>query len=361
MISARGIFSIDWRLVIPVLLLIVFGLATLFAINPIFFRSQLLFVIISFFAFFFIANSNFRMFEMYSLPIYVISVILLVIVLILGIETRGAVRWIDFFGIRIQFSEIVKPLLLVSLATYLGSKETYSLKTFFTVGLFSLFVVMLIFLQPDLGTALIFAAVVVLVLLHSGFPLKWFALLLVLGIGTTPFFWQLLHDYQRQRFLTFFHPTSDPLGTSYNAVQAIVAVGSGLFFGKGLGQATQSGLRFLPERHTDFIYASLVESFGFVGGLLVLLLFAYLLYNIFSLYLSARERTHKLFIAGAFFLLLIQVFFNIGMNIGLLPVVGVTLPFLSSGGSSMLANFMLLGLLVSLRRNLRDETALEIR
>lgn len=356
-----GIFHVEWGLFIPVVVLVIFGLTTLFSINPIFFRTQLLYVVISIFAFFFFSHVNYKSLQLYAMPIYIASLVVLAFVLLMGFESRGAVRWIDIFGFRIQFSEIFKPFLMISLATYLARSKNTSLYTFFSTFLFLFPVAFLIFLQPDLGTALVYVGVCVLTLIVFGFPLLWFMGGLAVFLGSLPLLWPFLHDYQKQRLLTFLHPGNDPLGTSYNSIQAVIAVGSGSLFGKGLGQGTQSGLLFLPERQTDFIFATLSEEFGFIGGMLVIFAFAFLLYKLYRLFLDVDDPFRKIFTACAFSLFLLQFFVNVGMNIGIIPIVGVTLPFVSYGGSSLLSNFILLGFLSSFRIHSRNKDILEIR
>lgn len=282
-------------------------------------------------------------------------------VLILGIESRGAVRWIEILGIRIQFSEILKPFLAVSFSTFLAGVKQKSFKEFALSGLLLLPVAFLITVQPDLGNAIIYMLVALLTLVIFGFPLVWFVGGGVLAAVCMPFFWKFLHDYQRQRILTFINPTSDPLGTSYNAIQSMIAVGSGGIFGKGIGEGTQSGLLFLPEKHTDFIFATLSESFGLLGGIILFVAFGFLFFRIITIYHNSEDLYYKTFCILAFSLFLVQFFVNIGMNIGIVPVVGVTLPFVSYGGSSILSNFILLGLLSSLSTNLHRRDTLEIR
>lgn len=359
--NREGFFAIDWSLLIPAGILLIMGLTTLFSINPSFFTSQLIFAILSILAFLLFSHINYKILEVYAVPIYITSLIVLAFVLLLGFESRGAVRWIDIFGFRIQFSEILKPFLIISLASFLGNRKSSSLNTLILSILLLLPIAFFIYLQPDLGNALIYAGATFLTLLVFGFPLLWFGCgILVLAL-LSPIFWQFLHSCQKQRILTFLNPTSDPLGTSYNAIQALIAVGSGSLLGKGLGQGTQSILRFLPERHTDFIFATLAESFGLIGGLLVILTFAFLLYRIFVLFQNCDDKFRKTFSACSFFLLLIQFFINIAMNIGLTPIVGITLPFVSYGGSSVLSSFIILGILSSFSSSIRNKDTLEIR
>lgn len=357
----RGNFlNIQWTLLTPIIILVILGLTTLFSINFSLFKTQLIFFIVSLFAYVFFCNVDYKILKSYSIQIYILSIIVLSFVLILGIESRGATRWIDIFGLRIQFSEFLKPFLAFSISSFLSSKNA-SFKTFvFGVSLI-IPIVFLILIQPDLGNALIYAIVSFLTFIIFGFSFFFFFLIFLATVVSLPFFWNFMHEYQRQRILTFLNPTKDPLGASYNSIQSIVAIGSGMFFGKGLGEGTQSILRFLPERHTDFIFATFSEEFGFLGALILILIFGYLLYQLILIFQSSKEEFCKIFISCSFLLILIQLFINIGMNIGLIPVVGVTLPFVSYGGSSLLSNFILLGLVSSIKSTLRDRNVLEIR
>lgn len=354
------LFNLDWGLLVPVLILSIFGLATLFSINIVLFRSQLIFLIISFVFFIFFSYFEYRSAQYYSLPIYIISLVLLASLLIFGSASRGAVRWIEFFGVQLQFSEILKPFLALCLASFLSNRGHDLKSLLITLG-YIVPVLFLIYKQPDLGNAIIYLIVAIFVLFIYGFPLRWFAFGFVATLLSMPVFWHFMHDYQRQRILTFIYPAADPLGVSYNAMQAIIAVGSGMFFGKGISGATQSGLRFLPERHTDFIFATLSEKFGFISTLIILLCFAFLLYRIYVIFNNSKDRFCKIFTISAFFFILIHTFINIGMNIGLLPIVGVTLPFLSYGGSSLLSNFIILGLVASIGRDYQNLDVLEIK
>ena len=359
--NKKTFLEIDWILITPVLVLLILGLVTIFSINIDLFKSQLFFSAIAIFAFFFFSRINYHAIKNYDFLIYTGSIFLLVLVLIVGIESRGSVRWFEFFGFRIQFSELIKPFLIFSFASFLSGRDNKSFKNFLLSLVLLLPIAFLIFLQPDLGNALILVIVQFLILFIFGFPIKFFLFSALLFSSMLPIFWKFLHDYQRERFLTFLSLKNDPLGTSYNAIQAIIAVGSGAFWGKGLGQGTQSVLKFLPERHTDFIFATLSEALGFIGSLLVVGAFFVLLYRIYSIYRETDDYFCKLFSISAFFLILVQFFINIGMNIGLLPIVGITLPFVSYGGSSLLSNFILLGFLSSIVKTSRNKDILEIR
>mgnify|MGYP001615155518 CR=1 FL=1 len=346
--------KIDYWLLAPVIILLSLGLTTLASINPAFFRSQLIYLVISIIIFFLITRIDYHMFKAIKKPLYFISLILLAIVLVIGIESRGAVRWLEFFGIRIQLSEIFKPLLTLAFAGFIADNNNLSLKTFFSVLILLAPVILLIHLQPDLGNALIYAIVFILTLFTLGFSLRWFTLLFLPFILFAPFLWNMLHEYQRQRVLTLLNPGNDPLGTSYNTIQALIAIGSGMFFGKGFGEGTQSGLRFLPERHTDFIFATLSEGLGFVGGLIVILAFACLFYRLYIIFKNTHSLYDRTILICCFFFFVVQFFVNIGMNLGLLPIVGVTLPFVSFGGSSLVSSFIFLAIVSSISVSLKN-------
>lgn len=357
----RNFFFFDLWLMSPVLILIIMGLITLFSLNPLYARSQFFYVLFSLLAFYLFANIDYKIFKFLKTPLYIVSLILLIIVFIIGIESRGAVRWIDIFGIRIQFSELCKPFLSLALASFLANTDNRSFRSFFIAICLLLPVMLLILLQPDLGNALIYGGVAGIVLLVFGFPYSFFLAIIFPFLLFSPFLWLRLHEYQRKRLLTFINPANDPSGASYNVIQAIIAVGAGGFIGKGLSFGTQSGLKFLPERHTDFIFASLAEALGFLGAGIVILALFFLCLRLYIIFTQTNELFEKVFIACTFCFLTIHFFVNIGMNVGLIPVVGVTLPFVSYGGSSLLTNFIFLGIVTSIYRNHRQTQVLEIR
>lgn len=357
----RGLFaSIDFGLVTPVIILVVLSLTTLASVEMAFFKNQLFFLTISVCAFLFFSQIQPKVIQMYAYPIYIISIASLLFVFILGIETRGAIRWLDIFGLRIQLSEILKPFLALSLSTFLAYRPL-SFKTFLLTFCFLLPLVFLLYLQPDLGNALVYLFATLFTLVVFGFPLIWFILAIASLFLTAPLFWNLMHEYQKQRILSFLYPTTDPLGLSYNAIQSVIAVGSGAIFGKGLAESTQSGLQFLPERHTDFIFATISEGLGLVGSILILASFGFLLFRIFLIFSNSNDNFTRLFATISFSFIFIQFFINIGMNVGLVPIIGITLPFVSYGGSSLLSSFILLGLLSSVTHLSKEKNILEIR
>lgn len=353
--------KIDYWLLAPVIILVLTGLTTLASINPLYLRNQVISLIISVIIFLLISQINISSLQALKTPFYIVSLILLLIVLIIGIESRGAMRWIEVFGIRIQFSETLKPLLSLSFAAFISDNKNPTFGTLLKSTLFLLPVVIMIYLQPDLGSAIIYAAVFFLTLIIIGFPLYWFGMISLPAILISPLFWTLLHDYQRQRILTFFQLNKDPLGTSYNSIQALIAIGSGMFTGKGIGEGTQSTLRFLPERHTDFIFATISEGMGFIGAFIIILAFLFLLYRIYGIFMNSDGIFEKSFLSCCFLFILIQFFLNAGMNIGIIPVVGVTMPFVSFGGSSLMSNFIFLAITSSISVSYKKRNVLEIK
>ncbi len=356
----KGIFYFDWGLFIPVCVLLLVNLTTLFSLNSELFKNELIYTGIGLVIYLFFSFANLNIAKLYGKQIYIVSLLLLFVVLVVGVETRGSLRWIEIFGFRMQFAELLKPFLAISLSAFLVTRKSTSFKNFVFLLFLILPIALLIFIQPDLGDALIYIIVVLLTMIFYGFPLIYFLGLLILLALLTPVGWFFLHEYQRQRVLTFIDPSRDPLGKSYNAIQSMIAVGAGMFLGKGLGQGSQSELRFLPERHTDFIFATISEQLGFIGSALIIISFIFLLYRIYRISINSNDGFLRIFSISLFFIIFTQFFVNIGMNIGVLPVVGVTLPFLSYGGSSMLTNFIIIGLLSTIGRSAKSDKVLEI-
>lgn len=354
-------FKIDFWLLTPVFVLILISLTTLASINPIYLHNQIISLAIASFIFIILIQIDAKTYINLGKPIYFISIIALLIILIIGIESRGAVRWIEAFGMRFQLSEILKPFLSIALASHIAVSKHYSFKKYLRLYILLLPVVLFIYYQPDLGNALIYVCVFILTLLVIGYPVRWLGYIMLPLILTMPFLWNFLHEYQRQRLLTFIYPSHDPLGSSYNSIQAVIAIGSGMFIGKGLGEGTQSVLRFLPERQTDFIFAALSEDMGFIGALIIIIAFTVLLYRIYHIYINSEGHYEKTFLVCAFFFIGLQYVINIGMNLKLLPIVGITLPFISFGGSSLVANAIFLAIITSISNSSQKRFVLEIK
>jgi rod shape determining protein RodA len=286
---------------------------------------------------------------------------LLLLPLFFGEATRGAVRWFHLGPVGFQPSEIIKPLFILFFANFLADRKTNFL-FFIFYFLFCIPPLFLIFKQPDLGTSLVISAVFLGILFAAKTDFKLLIVNCSLLIAGLPILWHFLQDYQKTRIISFFRPYQDPLGAGYNLIQSVIAVGSGLLFGRGLGRGTQSQLYFLPERSTDFIFASLAEELGLLGSLLLLGAYFLLLWRILTIAKEAADEQGYLIAIGAFSLFLFQVLVNVGMNLGLLPITGITLPLVSLGGSSILAMMITLGLVESVARaRKKEEEILEIK
>jgi rod shape determining protein RodA len=283
--------------------------------------------------------------------LYALGLGALVAVLVLGRTVSGARRWIGVGSFTVQPSEMFKVVFVLMAVWVLTSRlaRTSGPATLgLTLGILAIPFVLIV-KQPDLGTALVLVPVVLALLLGAGLPLRLVGGLLASGFAVMPAAWFVMKDYQRERIMVFLDPVRDPLGSAYNVIQAKIAIGSGQLLGKGVAGATQSRLSFLPERHTDFIFAVFAEMWGFVGCFLLLACYAVLLSRGFDIAASAREPVGRLVALGATALLATQILINVGMVTGLLPVVGVPLPLMSYGGSSMLTTLIAVGLLLSVR------------
>ncbi len=350
--------DIDFALFLPACFLVGIGGLILMSVSPESFPRQFLYIGFALAAFLLFSKLDFKVLLAFAPWLYVVSLSLLLITLVIGNLTRGATRWIEIGSFTLQASEIAKPLLLVFLAWFLAKSGNFRRFPFaaafvFTAGLF-------ILRQPDLGSALVVLAGFAGAVIVAGIPFSFLTASIVLFGGASPFLWNFLADYQRARILSFISPMTDPLGSGYNAIQAMIAVGSGEVFGRGLGQGTQSQLAFLPERHTDFIFAALSEELGLLGALAVILAFLLLLWRIIGLLRLAKEDFEKVFLGGAFATVFFQAAVNIGMNLGLLPITGIPLPFVSSGGSSLLAMSVILGICSSIGQGLSKRASLGI-
>jgi len=350
----------DFYLFLPALFLLGIGVAIIASVSPSRLFNYLIYIIISFIFFLFFALFDFDILFPFSPIIYIGCVLFLILPFFLGITSRGSTRWIPVGEFTIQPSELVKPFLAL-ISAWFWSKGEFTLRKliFFALAFCPVFI--LIFLQPDLGSALVTLSMFSGMVVVSGLDFKKILIFFLLGLSILPFFWFSLKDYQRLRIIHFINPYSDPLGEGYNLIQSKIAVGSGGIFGRGLGRGTQSHLFFLPERHTDFIFASLSEELGFLGSSLVL--FLYLLFFLRILKIAAKVKEKRLYFLSMsiLFYLSFQAIVNLGMNIGILPITGVTLPFVSYGGSSLLSNMISLGLLQAVYQRAEEEKIIEIR
>lgn len=340
-------------ILLPTLLLNLFSFFNLLGIKKELVFNELVFLGIALGFFFLAKKIKLHFFRENAKFFYWLFVALLIATYIIGAEIRGSRRWIDFYFFNFQPSEFFKIFFVIFFADFFSrlKKNLDNLSTFLKSLLYFLLPTFIIFKQPDLGNALVYVAIYLTILLFSEVPKRYILTLTLICVLILPAGWLFLHDYQKDRLTSFINPEANQRGTSYNMTQAIITTGSGKFLGKGLGFGTQSKLFFLPENHTDFAFSSLVEQFGFVGGFVVIVLYIYvfilfvkraLLYvkhtdeeNLFSFY----------FIVGFFAFFMFQTLVNIGMNLGMFPIVGIALPFISYGGSSLVSLLFAFGLI----------------
>lgn len=344
---------VNWNILFPSILLFFVGIFNLIGVRSDLVQTQVFAGIIAVLLFVILKVRGINFFRNNSTLFYWLGIALLVLTYFLGFESRGSKRWIDLYFFSFQASEFFKPFFAIFIAQYfvVNKNWAYSYKTILnSIGYFLLPAV-LVLRQPDLGTALVYGSMFIPVLIYSGIPRRILTRLAAAALILAPIFWFVLKEYQRVRLLSFMNPQADLLGSGYNLVQSIIAIGSGKVLGRGLGYGTQAKLNFLPEFHTDFAFASLVEQFGFIGGLLVICIFILLL-RACAVELKKKYQLKDddgkfrfLYQLSIFSSIVFQAVINIGMNMGLFPITGITLPFVSYGGSSLVAIFSSLAFL----------------
>lgn len=349
----------DWIMVGIVGLISFFSLLSIYNLERggqfFYFRKQLIFVAVGLFLMIVLIFFDYRALKSHSsltITFYLITLLALFAVLLVGRRIRGTVGWFSFGVVNFAPVEMAKLAVILLLAKYFSLRhiELYRIRhlvaSFFYAGL----PVFLVLLQPDLGSAFIILVVWFGVVVVSGIRFRHLIIILLIGAICFGITWTLLlKDYQKERILTFLNPQKDPLGYSYNLRQTVIAIGSGQVWGRGLDNATQTRLHFLPEAHTDFIFAVVAEEFGFVAVVFLFTLFALLIYRIMRIGMFAVDNFAKLFSLGVSLMFLCQIVINVGMNMGLMPIIGIPLPFMSYGGSATIVNFIALGILQSIR------------
>jgi len=346
--------NIDWGLLSTTLALIAVGLLCLYSAVrltevSIFFK-QLLWISAAFVVMIVAFLVDYRAHMRLAWPMYVLMVLGVAAVLFVGREISGARRWISLGFVSIQPSEFAKIIIIIWMAYWSEKKiqiESYGMKDLILPAIFILLPVGLILLEPDLGTAGIVAMIAVIMLLLLGVRRSTVISLGALFLSALPFAWLTLKDYQRNRILTFLDPSRDPLGTGYHATQSKIAVGSGGLWGKGYLQGTQTQLSFLPEHHTDFIFSVVAEEWGFAGTAILILLYIILVTKIIQVGYRAKDRFGSMICFGIAGYFTLHIFINISMTLGIFPVVGVPLPFISYGGSFMFMNLLCIGLVLN--------------
>ena len=322
------------------------------------FLRGLLWAAIALLVFILATSFDYHWLKTFTWPLYVVQLGLLVASLALGGGTAGTARWVSIFGLQFQFSEIAKILMIVVLATYLSNRSGRmgSLVSIVGAGVLVVPPFVLVLLQPDLGTSLVFAAILVAMLFMSGASLRWLGLFAAAAIAAFPFIWNyVLQDYQKTRLTAFLDPLADIQGTGFQLYQSQVAVQSGGWFGVGLTNGTQNASGLLPVQNTDFVAAILAEELGFVGAFVVVLLFVALLWRILVAGWRSKDPFGMMFASGFAAMILFQLVVNMGMVIGIMPITGIPLPFISHGGASLISIAAGLGILESI--NIRQGRA----
>jgi len=311
---------------------------------------QAIWAVVGLLLLFAIINIDYQRFVDLAYILFGLSIFFLILVLIGGNTRLGAQRWFSIGGVGFQPSEFVKITFILALSAYLGDKAKFSYRiTDLIIPLIMMSVpIILIFLQPDLGTALMLVPILFAMLLVRGAKIRHLIAIITCGLLSTPFLWFMMKDYQRQRLSVFINPDADPLGAGYTMIQSRIAIGSGFLMGKGWLSGTQNQLNFLPERHTDFIFSVVGEEGGFIGCLILIGLFCVLLFRGLRIAQKTGDTYGKLMATGIVTMLACQVIINIGMACGFMPVVGLPLPLMSYGGSSMLTTLVSIGLILSI-------------
>lgn len=363
-VKLRTFAHVDWYIFFSAVAISLLGLITMYSFSGenAFFERQIVWIGLGTVIFFLASIPEYRFLQRTPIIItlYVSTIIALVLVFFLGNIVKGAQTSFDLGLFALQPSDPAKLVLIALLAKYFARRhiEIAHIRHILISGAYALLIAALVFFQPDLGSALIISSIWLGIVLVAGISWKHLAALFITAIILAGGLWQYgLADYQKQRVISFIHPLTDISGAGYNAYQSMVAVGSGEIFGKGVGYGTQSKLRFLPEYETDFIFAAYAEEWGFVGILILFGLFGILFVRILRFALHADQNFESLFASGVAVYFLAQFVIHTGMNIGLLPITGTTIPFMSYGGSHLLTEFAALGILMGMRRRARSVPA----
>jgi rod shape determining protein RodA len=365
----KKIFIFDWLLLFAVLFLIGMSLLALYAISVTGFKEsniiwkQAGFVIVGIACMVFFARADYHYLKAYSRWIYFVTVLVLVAVLFFGDTVRGTAGWLSFGIFNVQPVEFAKIALIIFMASFISSKKMVLGEIIQLVASMAMTaaVIFLVIKQPDFGSAMILFGIWLGMIIVSGMNKKIFFILSAIGLLAASVTWFNLADFQRERITSFINQGEDIKGSGYNVFQAIVAVGSGGIMGKGVGQGSQSQLNFLPESHTDFIFATIAEELGFFGAMFILFLYGIIFYRIRKIAILAPDNFGYLLASGIMIMIFLQIFVNIGMNIGLVPVTGIPLPFLSYGGSSLMSLFICIGILINIynKRTIADSKVVQ--
>lgn len=349
--------KVDWHLFIPALVISLAGLVTMnsFSGENYFFFRQSIWILISVISFFLATTIDWHFLRRTRvlMPIFLLTVFVLGLLLAIGTATRGVVSWFQFGSLAFQPSDLAKLVIILILAKYFSRRhvEIKAIRHIIISSVYALLIFFLVFLQPDFGGAMVIFGIWLGMVLISGISKKHLAIIAALGLLVSASLWIFVFaPYQKARIMTFINPMADIRGAGYNAYQSTVAVGSGQLFGKGIGQGSQSKLQYLPEYETDFIFAAFAEEWGVVGTTLLLLFVLLLLFRIVNNAEYAATNFETLFGLGVAIMFSIHIAVHAGMNMGIMPVTGITFPFMSYGGSHLLAEWLILGILSSMKK-----------
>ena len=365
MIDRRLIQNFDWSILFVALAISLLGVITIYsATRPIldaeqqsFYWRQFYWIGLSLICFFLVISIDYRWFMKFAYPVFAVGIILLVIVLVAGKKGMGAQRWIPLGFFSFQPSEFFKLFFIIAISRYLSDLEqnvTLELRELVKIILIFFFVpALLIFKQPDLGTLMILFFIFLSMIVTTGAKRKIVVVAIIIGLISLPFIgnilWGGLKEYQKNRLIAFIDKDVDPRGVGYHISQSKVSIGSGGFLGKGYMKGTQGILRFLPEKHTDFIFSVFAEEWGFAGSIALFVLYLFIILRGFDTALRARDPAGSFLALGVTFMLFYYFGINVGMTLGIVPVVGVPLPFMSYGGTALLSNFLAMGVLTNVR------------
>lgn len=362
------IFRPQKLIIITLLLILAFGLICLYSschqkglfIKKEIFNKQLLWVAVGICFLFLMSRIDYHGLALFIWPLYVFGLLSLCFVLVMGRTIMGAQRWISLGDFSFQPSEVAKFTLILILARYFSQKNVQDVSLSMGTATFLRGIILplglalvpaaLVLVQPDLGTAIVYLFIFLAIAFVAGIRLSYILGLLITAVLAFPLFWHFLKDYQKSRLLVFLNPNIDPLGAGYTVIQSKIAIGSGRLFGKGWMAGTQSQLNFLAERHTDFIFSVWGEEWGFFGSLILIFLYGLLVMAILRVAETAKDAFGRLLAVGVASVIFFQVFINIAMNISMCPVVGLPLPLVSYGGSSLVFNLMAVGIVLNIAR-----------
>ncbi len=353
--------ALDFTLLFLVLIIQIFGLVAIYSASyeggvSLLFKKQLIYVLLSWVVILGVSFERVRNLLDYSLYIYLLILFLLILVLAFGKEVYGAKRWLGFGIFNLQPSELMKPALILLTAHIIAHIRSWKDREVLLL-MFAYSTAFIITLkQPDLGTAVSYLVPLIAILFLRGIPVRYFIYSFLLLLFSAPLVWSFLRDYQKKRILAVLDPYSDYLGSGYQIIQSLIAVGSGGMRGKGFLEGTQAHLMFLPEKHTDFIFSVIAEEFGFIGASILVLTFLLMLLRMITYLLNPLSLSEKLVVVGVASLVFFQSSVNILMTLGMFPVVGIPLPFVSFGGSAMITFGFMIGVLQSIHREYAKES-----